>query len=195
MLVSTFELLVKPQFPQRTVPELPPEALEKLTPLTRTIVQGYFLTIANIINEQINLVLEFTAITPGLDTDIVVTALETSGQDVLGTLTPGTSENKLRSKTISLAPNDTGLFILLPNIAKNNGELLEQSNFEVRGYVEILLSPETTSNSAKLLLTPEHRGTFFGSLEQANPKLGEVAYALPTANGQALFELTVDLPV
>jgi hypothetical protein len=90
--------------------------------------------------------------------------------------------------TIPLNANDTGLFILQPNLLDK--KLLEAADFELRGYVEIFLSSGSTPKKTELLITPEHRGTFFGD---DGSKLGEVAYVLPTANGKSLFELSKDV--
>ena len=67
-----------------------------------------------------------------------------------------------------------------------NEELVKEANFELRGYVEISISSLSTPKTTQLLITPEHRGTFFGT-EKA--ELGEIAYVLPLANGKSLFEL------
>jgi hypothetical protein len=84
---------------------------------------------------------------------------------------------------------------LQPNILKvdkGGKTLVEKANFEVRGYVEIFLSSLSAPKFAQLLLTPEHRGTFFNKdLDNlaSNPQLDQIAYSLPTANGSALYQL------
>jgi hypothetical protein len=45
------------------------------------------------------------------------------------------------------------------------------------------------NNAAKLLLTPEHRGTFYKNLDKEDPQLDQIVYPLPTAKGGSLFEL------
>ncbi len=62
MLVSTFELLLKTQLPKEVevdgvVTPLP------ISPLNRAIVQGYFLTIANVTKSDAKLELSFEAVT------------------------------------------------------------------------------------------------------------------------------------
>lgn len=89
--------------------------------------------------------------------------------------------------TFPINANDTGLFILQPDAT--NKKLREEANFELRGYVEISISSVSTPKTTQLLITPEHRGTFFGT-ERA--ELGEIAYVLPLANGKSLFELSKD---
>lgn len=51
----------------------------------------------------------------------------------------------------------------------------------------MFLSSLSTPTAVDLLITAEHRGTFFNADAS---KLGEVAYALPLASGGSLFTLT-----
>lgn len=46
MLVSTFEILVKPQFPTTLPPGAP--VIPGIGNLSRKVIQGYFLTVANV---------------------------------------------------------------------------------------------------------------------------------------------------
>lgn len=87
--------------------------------------------------------------------------------------------------SIPLNGNDTGLFILQPNALQS--ELRAEENYELRGYVEVFLSSVSTPTSVDLLVTAEHRGTFF--IADAS-KLGELAYALPLASGGSLLSLS-----
>lgn len=184
MLISTFELLLKPQLPKEVTDSSP-----ELSSLTRKIIQGYFLTIANVTNDFVYLSLVFTNRTPGLDPKTVATFLDTTGQNSPVSSVFDNDGKVTKSRfTIPLNANDTGLFILQPNILDSN--LLKSADFELRGYVEIFLSSGSTPKKTELIITPEHRGTFFG--EDAS-KLGEVAYVLPTATGKSLFELSKDV--
>lgn len=189
-IISTFELLVKPQLPQKTISAIPPDIAKQLIPLTRTIIQGYFLTISNVTSDFLDLSLVFTVKTPSADPKKVLAILDTSGQNIVGTVfqKPGEDVSKTRFN-IPLAGNDTALFILQPNIV--DPKILKDANFELRGYAEISLSSVSTPKSAQILVTPEHRGTFFGDLngKGSDSKLGEVSYALPLASGKALFDL------
>lgn len=188
--ISTFELLLKPQLP-KDITSLDPD----LSPLARNILQGYFLTIANVTNEPVSLSLLVTTITPGLEPGKILTRLDTTGKNdpVKIDFKVFDSEGNVKKShfTFSLDANDTGLFILQPDAT--NKELREEANFELRGYVEVSINLESTSKTTQstpkttqLLITAEHRGTFFGT-EKA--ELGEIAYALPLANGKALFDL------
>lgn len=185
MLVSTFELLVKPQLPRDLNPPPPPVAAN----LSRTVIQGYFLTIANVNNEEVKISLVFTSVTPSVDISQTFTFIDVRGSNIEGDLTPQMGNGKARF-TVTIPANDTVLFILQPDIRLNNGELLSRADFEVRGYVEIFLSSLSFPRFATLLVTPEQRGTFFKDITAADPQLDQIIYNLPTANGGSLFNLT-----
>ncbi|MBG1260145.1 hypothetical protein [Nostoc commune] len=181
--ISTFEILLKPQLPKKITDSRP-----ELSPLARNILQGYFLTIANVTNELVFLSLIVTTRTPGLDPKKILTVLDTTGvngpvSSDFDSIDPKGEIKKSRF-TFPLNANDTGLFILQPDAT--NKDLVKDANFELRGYVEISISSLSGPQTTKLLITPEHRGTFFGTDEAG---LGEIAYVLPLANGKSLFEL------
>lgn len=190
MLISTFELLLKSQLPQDLPPTVPPEAKN----LSRNVIQGYFLTIANLSSFDIVLSLVFTTrLTPPTTLDKLITFLDTSGVNISGNLSvddTAIAGNKFRFSPLFLAAGATGLFILQPNIV-SKPELLSTLDFEVRGYTEIFLSslagPLTDIN---LQVTPEHRGTFFADPAQTDVAargLDQIAYSLPVQNGGFLM--------
>jgi hypothetical protein len=147
MLLSTFELLLKPQLPKKITDNVP-----ALSPLSRKIVQGYFLTIANVTNDFVYLSLVFTNRTPGLDPKTVATFLDTTGtNDPVSQVFDRDGQVTKSRFTIPLNANDTGLFILQPNLLDK--KLLESANFELRGYVEIFLSSGSTPKKTELLIT------------------------------------------
>ena len=192
MLVSTFELLVKSQLPKNLVPP-PPESFAKLS---RTAIQGYFLTLANTTSSTVIVSLVFTSVTPFVDIEKTFVFLDVTGENIPGDLIPDIAGNKARF-TVKLPANDTGLFILQPDILKTDQKgktLLDTADFEVRGYVEIFMSSLSEAKSARLLLTPEHRGTFFKDLTVKDPQLDQIVYTLPTANGKSLFKLEKEKP-
>jgi hypothetical protein len=201
MLVSTFEVLVKPQFPK--LPNLP-QGIENLT---RTVIQGYFLTIANVNFFPVTVSIVFTIKFPEdpgsllpprpENFDDFINAVDISGVNLFATTIPPAvlvpeivpQNNKARI-TFTLPENGTGLLILQPNILQP--DILTDANFEARGYVEIFLSSLSGSDEATLLVTPEHRGTFFKNLKGATPAevgLDQIAYALPVSNG-GIFRLS-----
>ncbi len=176
MLVSTFELLVKPISPAG------PSAL------ARTVVQGYFLTIANTSAMAAPLRLTFRATTPNIDLASTVTIQDIVGNNVFGDLTQITPTQFTYSLT--LPANDTALVTFLPDVTIPS--VLSDKNLEIRGYVdiELLRSRNQLFATADLLLTPEHRGTFFsGGAESPGADIDQLAYALPTALGKAQYTL------
>ncbi len=190
MLVSTFELLVKPQLPKSILNQsgLPPE-LERLKKLSRVVVQGYFLTIANPNLDSVKISLVFTSVPP-VDIQGTVIFVDIDGTEKPEELEKEPADNKA-GYTFDIPGDETALFLLQPDFI-NNPKIIDEADFEIRGYVEIFVSRlSKVKNSVSLLLTPEHRGTFFDSLDAAsNTKLDQIAYTLPTATGSSLFELT-----
>jgi hypothetical protein len=188
MLVSTFEVLVKPQLP----------AVAQIKNLSRNVIQGYFLTIANVNFFPVTVSVVFTINFP--DDPITLpknfadflNAVDISGINLISNqLVPETvpKNNKARL-TFTVPENTTGLLILQPNILDT--ETLLSANFEARGYAEIFLSSLSGSDSATLLVTPEHRGTFYKDLAGAtlaDVGLDQIAYALPVNNG-GIFTLS-----
>lgn len=196
-LVSTFEVLIKPQLP----------AIAGIKALSRKVIQGYFLTLSNVNFFPVTVSLVFTVKFPADPTDEVesptswkdfLNVVDISGQNLLSgqfsqaTLIPEiVPQNNKARVTFTLPENGTGLLLLQPNILSADG-LLETANFEARGYVEIFLSSLSGSDTATLLLTPEHRGTFFKDLNGATPDeigLDQISYALPVSNG-GVFKLS-----
>lgn len=201
MLVSTFELLVKPQFPTPASTNLPPTPPipPKLANLSRTVIQGYFLTLANVTNTPANVALGFTAVTPSVNIEQTFTALDSTvigRANLIGDVTPDpTIPGGIRARfnNLSIAANDTIQFILQPDIIRDDAKLLEQPEFELRGYVEIFLTPIPTApaRTISLLVNPEQRGTFFKGLSPGvAPQLDQIIYNLPTPTGGSLFTLT-----
>jgi hypothetical protein len=181
-LVSTFELLLKPQLPASVSAAVP-----ALAPLSRTILQGYFLTIANPNGQEIALTLVLTTRTPGLSNNSVLALLDIDGNNI--TLSGSSSSFGLITSTrytFQLSANDSGLLIIQPDITVLN---VLNPDFELRGYVEIFAGALGAPRSFEILATPEHRGTFFGSGGGMISDLGEVAYCLPTASGGSLIRL------
>jgi hypothetical protein len=181
MLVSTFEILVKSQ--------LPPNLPAPLNKLNRKVIQGYFLTIANVNVVPVTLSVVFTVKfpVPGSPTSFndFLDAIDISGTNLFGSLIPeAVPQNNKARLTFTLPENTTGSLILQANIL--NSALLNAANFEARGYVEIFLSSLSGSDRATLLVTPEHRGTFYKDINgSTSDKVGldQIAYALPVSNG------------
>lgn len=205
-LVSTFELLVKRQLPKAgDLPAtIPVELGGKITKLSRTVIQGYFLTISNLNAYNVTISLVFTVVSnPPIRNNIgdLLGFIDVNDINLLANIRPDVVPNKIRF-TRTIPASETGLFLLQPNILKpavidptdptnNKPALLDDEDFEVRGYVEVFISSLSTGfNTARLLLTPEHRGTFYTDLTLDTVQLDQIAYALPTAHGGSLFDLT-----
>ncbi len=195
MIISTFELLVKPQLPKDNIlngiPGVPTELKNKVKQLRRNAIQGYFLTLSNISDSNLLLSLVFTT-QNSAPLDKIVPILDTRGSDdKLGTLAPNIppGANKFNFSTLNLVAGDTALFLLQPNFFKAP-ELLVDTNFEVRGYVEVFLaSMSPRPLNAAIQVTPEHRGTFY-NFSDSDPntlsQLDQYAYSLPVQNGGLL---------
>jgi hypothetical protein len=192
MLISTFELLIKPQIPSSVNSPNGPVELP-FAFLSRPIIQGYFLTIANITEKiDASLLINFKAVTtiPGADVaGITATLLDKGGTNNIGDVMP--ENNKAYQFPVNLPANTTCLFIFQPDPTVPGA--LTKLDTELRGYVDIELAPDVTS-AVQLLITPEHRGTFFrkgisNNTHRSERQLGEIAYSLPTASGGSLFTL------
>lgn len=189
MLISTFELLIKRQLPRAITDSAGNEIVLPTSPLSRAIIQGYFLSIANTTANTAGLILNFKAVTSAVALpDITATFLDINGTNVIGDAIPDT--NNEYQYPITLPGDTTCLFILQPDLLKR--EVLSNLNIELRGYADIVLDSSTAS--AELLITPEHRGTFFrpgisNNTPRSERQLGEVAYSLPTASGGSFFKL------
>ncbi|MGB5961951.1 MAG: hypothetical protein WBG73_14885 [Coleofasciculaceae cyanobacterium] len=185
MLVSTFELLTKPIAPAGSGPAV----------VARTVVQGYFLTVANPNNIDVKLQLQFTATTPNLNTIDTVTILDVNGTNNFTDLSPVPGDPKKFSFNLVIPANDTALVTLLPDLRTDVippfgvPDVLTKT-LEIRGYVEIFVQRPISFRGVNLLLTPEHRGTFLPqNLAAPNPDFDQLVYSLPTATGSSLFKV------
>jgi hypothetical protein len=196
MLLSTFELLLKPQFPKDALPE--PGAID-ISKLSRTVIQGYFLTVANVNFFDVTISLVFTVrfSDDGLESpksfEDFINAIDITGKNIFDSklipeMVPANNKARL---TFTIPSNATSLLVLQPDFI-TKPELLNDANFEARGYVEIFLSSLSGSDSATLLVTPQLRGTFFNDLRAEDfPNIGldQIAYDLPVSNG-GVFNLS-----
>jgi hypothetical protein len=174
-VISTFELLAKPQ--------LPPGIPGPIANLGRNVIQGYFLTIANTSTSDLVLSIVFTARLSGVsDLSGIVPFLDTSGTNIAGTLEPTFIANKFRYSPLFLPAQATGLLIVQPSPPK-----VSSLDFEVRGYVEIFLSSLSgTLSGIPLQISAEQRGTFFADATAASlvdRGLDQIAYSLSVPDG------------
>ncbi len=182
MLLSTFELLLKPITP----------ATGTVSGSDRSILQGYFLNVANPNSTSVRLRLRFNAQSPGIDRTKLLIARDTLGSNQFASLSTNNTYD------FRLNAGDTGLVILQPDIRTLNPANVADL-IEVRGYVEIFaVSSFPVPGSARtvpLLVTPEHRGTFLPS-PGTSGDFDQLITALPTSSGSALLNVdTVPDPV
>jgi hypothetical protein len=172
MLLSTFELLLKPITPSTGT----------VSNSDRSILQGYFLNVSNPTNRNLRIRLRFNATTPSINPSELLDVLDTSGtNDFSGSLVAD-GANRFRYD-FTLNAGDTGLFILQPNILTLNPA---SDTVEVRGYVEIFIVVPFFGVPRPLLVTPEHRGTFLPS-PNGTGEFDQLITALPTSTGAGML--------
>lgn len=187
MLISHFELLLKPQLPKALPPGIP-EAFQKLS---RNIIQGYCLKISNLNAFEIVLSLVFTAqFSEGITHQDFLAFFDASGIGDRGAISADITGTQLRFSSLTIPPLSTGHFLLQPNVS-DRSDLLKKLNFQVRGFAELYLSSLSgESTDVKIQVTPEQRGTFFPDFSNENPilkdSLDHIAYSLPVQNGGLL---------
>ncbi|MCU0433039.1 MAG: hypothetical protein MUC87_06260 [Bacteroidia bacterium] len=177
--VSTLELLVKRIASVNGVPS-------SVSAVFRRVVQGYFLSVANLENRRIRF--QLTVVIPkalnaagepirefvigGAGTanqtvvfDVVGTAADPNGgQTSVGqlSLVATNAFNKVyQTPVYTLQAHQTGNLAILPDIG-GNSTLAVNAALEIRGYVEIeqVRTSIFGNPAANILLTPEIRGTF-----------------------------------
>jgi hypothetical protein len=166
-LVSSFELLFK---------EIAPPS----SAINRKAIQAYFLMISNLTDAaagDVTFALKFTAGGAPLSSSKLVTAFDAGLGNNFGSLTDGMTED------YTIPAGYSGLFLLQPRDLSPMGP-----EVEIRGTVEIILLPFSEANTAKLMLTPQQRGTFL-SADPAIADLDQQSYGLPTPDGKYIFEL------
>ncbi len=82
--------------------------------------------------------LALTPLTPSISVDETIGLLDVKETNLEIEGKPDLLDGKVRY-TLTVPANDTGLFILQPDFI-TNPQLLDNKDFEVRGYVEISLS-------------------------------------------------------
>lgn len=159
MEVSPFELLVKPIAPRSP-------GVSILNKVARRVIQGYFLTISNLMRDSIKLKVSFTISAPDAgfafpDTRILlnnaILLYDVAGNNQLLNYTEiASSANEFiiyESDSFLLPPLATGSLELLPDVGKFI--LNPDPQIEIRGFASLF-----SSERAEVLLNPEIRGTF-----------------------------------
>jgi hypothetical protein len=181
--VSNYELLVKPIIDAPSAPN-------------RTVIQGYFLTIANPSFSNLEIRLTFKATTPNFNSSSFAAFWDVDGTNLELPIPGGLG--CVKSFRFSLPALDTGLFLLLPDVRRS--EVVTNRNTEIRGYVRLSIpSASTVGNRDRmrtLLLSAQQRGTFLPQGNITPPAIGDFdqqAYSLPLANGGSEVTLEADL--
>ena len=130
-LVSTFEILFKPQLPKSIVDRAPNEIAIKLTEITRNILQGYFLSIANVTetDQLLHLTVVFTLKTSTnlKKLDLRATLDTNSGNDPVSVEFEEKKDIKKFYFTFPINSQDTGLFLVQANVL--DPEIFKDLNF------------------------------------------------------------------
>jgi hypothetical protein len=194
MLVSTYELLInKKQFPKAKDLPFPINSEQEaiLNDLSREVIQGYFLTISNLMDRELMLCVSFNVISDSAENpfnrDNVAALIDFDGKNKKATLISASPEKS--NYLVVLPAKDTGLLIVQPN---PSFIFDPEQEIEIRGNVDVFAMSDNKDIS--FLLTPEHRATFYkrnldGGTENPFVQLDQIAYTLPTANGGSLFKL------
>ena len=198
MEVSTFELIFKPQSP----------AAPAGTAAVDTVLQGYFLTISNLENQEYTyrLTLKIHPPPDGIPNrefrslyQKSIFIIDAGGTDNQFGVVRGSSitSSQFVTNLITVPPMGTALVAILPNNFLGNPPPVDLPLYEVRGYALLTLPAlfkadfeqgffglvEQSDAPLKVLLTPQHRATFFS----ANGSISDqVQASLPVASGQAL---------
>ncbi|MEL6581734.1 MAG: hypothetical protein AAFQ14_18475 [Cyanobacteria bacterium J06621_12] len=181
--VSNYELLVKPIINTPSSPN-------------RTVIQGYFLTIANPSFSNLEIQLTFKARTPDFNSSSFAAFWDIDGTNLELPIPGGLG--CLKTFRFDLPALDTGLFLLLPDVRER--DLVANRNTEIRGYVRLSIpSASRVGNSDRMrtiLLSAQQRGTFLPQGNTLPPAAGDFdqqAYSLPLANGRSEVTLEADL--
>ncbi|WP_353929416.1 hypothetical protein WJM97_13960 [Okeanomitos corallinicola TIOX110] len=181
--LSTYELLVKP-------------IIDSPAPPNRTVIQGYFLTIANPTFSNLEIQLSFTALTPFFNSSTFAAFWDVDGTN--NELVPIVDFPCLRTYRFKLPALDTGLFLFLPDV--RNGRVVASRSTEIRGYVRLSIPSASripSDNSMRtLLISAQQRGTFLPQGNINAPAVGDfdqLSYSLPLANGGSEVTLETDI--
>lgn len=186
--VSQFELIFKPQSPVGPAD---------------TVLQGYFLNITNLEEEELFFRLDFvTSSVSDPDRSLAnntIAIIDTPSQNnVTASLVGGLTSASFRlSPNVTIPAGGTAKVVVLPS--DPFPEPMGAANFEARGYVTIRLPARTVQpapgtiqferqieGAAKVLLTPQNRATYFDTEGAVSD---QTQSSVPTANGAGLVEV------
>lgn len=172
--LSNYELLVRP-------------IIDSMNSPNRTVIQGYFVTIANPNLSNLEIDLTFRATSPDFASANLVAFWDVNGANVVvPPMVFGTETARYR---FNLPATDTGLFLLLPDVT--DPSVIPAQDTEIRGYVRLSIPSATplqsnNTRNRRLLLSVQQRGTFLPQGATNPPEVGDYdqfSYSLPTATG------------
>lgn len=202
MDVSTFELLYKPLTPSF--------GNAQVGTLARRVVQGYFLTVANLAERDYRYRLQFQISVPTnndpnrlMENNTVLLA------DVAGantTLTLSRNGNRYASSLFTVPARQTALVAVLPNFVGSLGNTNPQ--IEIRGFVSLTIPALRRPDSffffnaqsdpdvpVNVMLNPETRSTFLPNNFPASLNdldFDQANHSLPIASGRAVNGINPD---
>jgi len=208
MIVSNYELLIK------RIATVPTSTPASISSVFRRVVQGYFLMITNLEEDRsISLSLKLTI--PTSSGNRVMSNLNTQIFYDNGTInnTPlslnqlnpiNANHTEYRTSSFNLGPRRTALVTILPNVIPFINSPMP--DLEIRGYVELFqrrVFPRgffTETPEAKVLVSPETRGTFldndYPTMSTSNElDFDQISYGLPIASGKNLNVLESVPPI
>jgi len=176
--LSQFELLFEPITPKAPPPINPSPAVPD-----PVIVQAYFVLISNVGPAPLDLSLKFTSTLPLMGNTITIFDIDNQFPPNNNKAEPYPASNVVTLGT--LAPTETGLFLLQPDIAELLKTLsppgdITAADYAARGYAEV------TAPVGRALITPQTRGTFLSQssiLPLALNVIAQEAYTLPIPQG------------
>ncbi len=198
MEISTFELLVKRIAPPPADPAV-----------ARRVVQGYFLTIANLEDRDLTYQLEFHVSRPNpIDPDRTLAGNAVVAFDIAGANTPlalsavtPSPATPVFTTRFRLPAKQTASVQLLPDLSRPGLLGAANPDVEVRGFVRLRLPAlrqgiffrPQSNGPVKVLLNPEVRGTFLpNDLTARNADFDQINYPLELASGKGLNEIEPD---
>lgn len=207
-VVSSFELIYKPQSPADPIGADP----------VATVLQGYFLSISNLSDEDYDYSLRFVIVDPGdptrsLTNNTLVAIDLPSANNVFTRLDSFDGENFfIESGPFTVPGNGTALVVVLPQVfgpVPGDNTPITTPSFEVRGYVEINLPIKFTSftidtppgiffwpvaqgsEPVPTLLTPQYRATYF---DAGGAITDQTQSTVPTGSGAGIVPIMPDSP-
>ena len=198
MNVSHFELVYKPQSPDGPAD---------------IVLQGYFLKISNLEDRAYSYQLEFVT-SPITDADRTLFGntlvfVDIAGEDQMPGEYSLTGDSDAKSfklnKAVTIPAHGTALVALLPSDRfVMPGDPAPDPDFECRGYVNITLPPvfrrfgdfflqqKQNDDPVSVLLTPQHRATYFAADGAIND---QTQSSIPLASGAGALEVPPQSPI